>query len=244
MTINETVREKRVFSQQTERDYRHLILDSNKIKKCIYFDYVILIKQGDLPYPKRWLRYFSLLPQKGQVVPVENYNREDYEYIFLPYPGFSDEMKKELELLGQPTDDSNKFSNFLIQLDEIPDHLLPLVKKEITSCFEQTTEPPAIDAYVYEEQGETAYLILEFEDNPHDIDEDATTRFQSMETLQTYELPGEHKRLYKVNEPDAHYNSERWFVYSYEDANFPYLEELHELEDLLPYTAFKELQVK
>ncbi|PVC74942.1 hypothetical protein C2I27_03390 [Priestia megaterium] len=235
---------KSIVKQETDRDYRYLILDSTKIKKCIHFDYVILIKHGDLPYPKRWIRYVNFKPVKGQVVPVEDYNREDYEYIFMPEPGLSDELKSGLELIGQPIDDSNKFGEFLSQLDIIPDQLLPVVKEEINFCLKSGVEPRAIDAYEYEEQGEKVYVILDLEDNPHYIEKEVTEEFQAMQTVEAYELPTKDMHLYKVNDPSSSYSPERWFIYSYADENFPYFEEIYEIENLLPYTAFKELQVK
>lgn len=244
MTISEIVAGKRIFKELTEKDYRYLILNSSNIKKCIHFDYLILIKHGDLKYPKNWIRYVNFKPVKGQVVRIEDYNRDDYEYIFMPDPGLSDELKNELELLGQPTDESNRFGDFLSQLDIIPDQLMPLVKEEIDSCLKSGVEPRVIDAFEYEEQGEKVYVILNLEDNPHDFEEETTAEFQNMETVEAYELPTKNTRLYKVNDPNSSYHPEKWFIYSYADANFPYFEEIYEIENLLPYTAFKKLQMK
>lgn len=243
LSINELVRGKRVFEQETEKGDRYLVLDANKIQKCIHFDYVILIKPGDLPYPKKWTRYFKSKPEKGQVIPVEEYNRDDYEYIFMPDFGLRDELKKPLEELGYPVDDTNKGENFLSQLDEIPEQLLPIVKNIIELNQKDTTEPQTIDCYVYEEQGEPIYFILEAEENVNSISRELTIKFSNMVTLEIYETPLRDKRLYKANDTTEQYKSKSWFVYSDKDTHLPYFEELYDLEDLIPYTAFKELQL-
>lgn len=60
MTISEIVAGKRIFKELTEKDYRYLILNSSNIKKCIHFDYLILIKHGDLKYLKNGLDTLTL----------------------------------------------------------------------------------------------------------------------------------------------------------------------------------------
>ncbi|MGR6342358.1 hypothetical protein ACU5CE_31890 [Priestia megaterium] len=83
----------------------------------------------------------------------------------MPDSGLSDELKNELKFLGQPTDDSNRFDDFLSQLDIIPDQLFPFVKEEIDSCLKSGVESRIIDAFEYEEQGIMVYVILNLEDN-------------------------------------------------------------------------------
>nr|WP_280146647.1 hypothetical protein [Priestia megaterium]MDH3168909.1 hypothetical protein [Priestia megaterium] len=246
LSINELVRGKRIFKQETDRDYKYLTLDADKIRKCIYFDYVIAIKPGDLPYPKKWwLRYFSTKPVKGQIVPVEEYKKGDYEYIFMPEFGLRDELKRELEELGYDTDDSNKGESFLSQLDEIPAKLLPTVKNIVELNQKDTTRPiTIIDCYMYEEQGEPVYFIVEDDLDVSTISEELTIKFQNMVTHEVYETPTKDKYLYKAKDTTDRYKSESWYLYSDNDANFPYFEELFNLEDLIPYTAFKEIQLK
>lgn len=65
-----------------------------------------------------------------------------------------------------------------------------------------------------------------------------------MITLDVYETPSKDRCLYKANDTTNRYKSESWYVYVDKDANFPYFEELFELEDLIPYTAFKQCNTK
>jgi hypothetical protein len=241
--FNELLKGKRVYTQEGERDDRYLILSSDRIKKFVYLTYKILIKHGDLPYPKKWIRYFGFKPAKGELVPVEEFNADDYEYIFSPDYALSEEMKERLIELGYPTDDTNKHENFLILLDEIPDSLIPLVKRDIEFDMEGD-KFQIVDCYVYTENEEEIYYLLDADEHINSIKEESTNEFTDKETLDVYSLEEEKKRLYNIRGGTGLYSAEGWYLYFYDDLNFPYLEKLYELEDVLPYTSFKRCDLK
>lgn len=240
-SIKEIVKNKRIYEIDDNQDY--YILEEDKVKKLIFFDFVIAIKQGDLPYPKRWIRCFEdEHPKKGQVLPIEEYNRDDFEYIFMPEHRFPQELQEAFRDLGCATSkDEYKSENFLIELDEIPNHLLPLVKDNIIKSQEDAHEPYEKEFYEYVKDGETHYLLVSgMESFIMKITGEVTDEFQNIETEEVYKVPSKNMSLFKVNDLDSKYRS-NWFMYSTEDPNFPRLKELHDIEDLIMYTDFTKL---
>lgn len=244
LSINEIIKNKRIF--EVDDDCNYFILDENKIKKCMCFDYVIAIKHGDLPYPKKWLRFFDMEhPINGQAVPIEEYNSDEYEYVFMPDFHFPDELKKPLEELGYTRGRGYKAENFLIELDEIPEQLLPIVKDMIIENQKHTSGPEQNDFYVYEKDGESVYFLVGREEGfINTITDEVTTKFQDIKTLEVYETPSKDTYLFKTKDPLSSYSSERWFVYLTADPNFPCLKEVDEVADMLPYTSFKVTEPK
>lgn len=243
-TIEEIVKNKRIY--QIDDDFDYYILEKDKIKNLMFFDYVIAIKHGDLPYPKRWIRCFRMEhPKKGQVLPLEEYNRADYEYIFMPEHRFPEELQEAFKNLGCVTSKEEYNSeNFLIELDEIPNHLLSLVKENIIKNQEGAGEPYEKEFYEFEKDGEIHYFLVSgIESFVMTITDEVTDDFQNTETVEVYKMPSKDTYLFKVKNPDNKYRF-KWFIYLTEDLNFPRLKELHEIEDLVTYTDFTKLDLK
>ncbi|MES9681777.1 hypothetical protein ABWK22_02430 [Gottfriedia acidiceleris] len=222
----------RVFKQENDKT-RYLFLPEERINKyyCIYE--MIFIKNGDLLFPNRWI-----LHRGSSLIPLKDFNPEDYEYMFYPNL-FVKWMQKALEPFINIKLDED-FSN-LIALENIPLNAEASVRELLE---DEKSEPSIVEAYI---GTDGKFIILDVDSglNDSNITEECTSDFADKTIVGTYTNQDEY--LFQVvpnknaNDFGHRFSSEtRWFhCHIDKSKQFNVLSELYDIEDIIPFTKFE-----
>jgi len=226
---------KRIFDQEGERI---LELATENIYQYVNLSSCVAIKKGDLLSPSKWIDY-EHVDRTASLIPLEDFNLDDYEYVFFLFVSGARELRK---LLGLPLlgDDVLDYQS-IFKIDAIPVELSSELKELIKGeDYINTANFNNFVTDVFVAGKDT--LILD-RDGVYDVSEELTSKFLNMELQLSKSCfrDGKKLQLLKLNDPLSRYtNDEKWYVYyDSEITNARVLEEIRDIEDILKYTDFK-----
>lgn len=222
----------RVFKQEND-EVRYLFLPKNRIQKFHCFYNAILIKKGDLLYPRRWINL-----QDTVLMPLETFNLEDYECMFFPNLLVKD-MQKALDPFIDIRVDEEYTS--VLALEELPAAAEPSIRDTLK---DENEEPMIVEAYM-KPDGST--IILDSQMTDHDIEDECTADFAKLQISESYNLESDsNQHIYKGIPIDGedripfYTTSLQWYHSQFDESTeITTLKELNDIEDMLPFTKFQ-----
>lgn len=231
ITLFENVR---VFEQHTD-ETQYLVLPEEKIKKYVFFAFEIAVKKGDLSYPNRWIRFNDTLIEE------EKFSYEDYDLIFAPDKWNAAEVK---EAIGDELniEYDSEFNN-LLSMKEISIEIALKIKEAVSKySYVKKGDAHEVEAFsVTKDQ----FLILD-DMMGHNITYEYTEEFKEKVTDVVYTNPLNNTTLLRVglaSGDKAIFGSNGTWYISWRDStdNYTILRELHEIEDIIPFTSFEKI---
>ncbi|PHF07213.1 hypothetical protein [Bacillus toyonensis] len=230
--MKELLKGKRAFSREIE-DKEYLILPATEFSEAMYFSYMTLIKKGDMPYPDRWIDYQSQDERSG-LIPLEDFNEDDYEYIFMKEKLMENRLDENLNPYGITvgTDLKNLF-----EIAEISDEIQQVIKDVLDEWnLIGELQLERCEILHYSDGDSSEFVRIQHECSTHDIDYDETDYLTDQTITETYKrkLETHTEYLHKTNE-------NRWFIEkpSIEPFALFVIEEIWDIEDMIPFTTFK-----
>ncbi len=228
---------KRIFDQDGTNFY--LVFPEEKIKEYKYLSYTILIKKGDILHPTRWINYSRAL-DSDVLIPSEQFNFENYEFVFHPEGLMIEELNDVLKEIDFTI--NADFSN-IFEIQEIPSGLLPRLVAVFEEYKYSSNDVLTVEAFSYIQNDELKYIILDSEFTNDDIIDEYTKEFLSMEIIKTYSRQNEDETEFlikTIGNRSIYAIDELWYAYYPVDPQHTYhvLTNIFEIEDMLPYTNF------
>ncbi|WP_142385312.1 hypothetical protein [Bacillus sp. UMB0728] len=231
------IRGMRIFKQDGEKS-RYALIPEKAIFKYAFLNMDIAIRKGDLLTPHKWEYH------KKTLIREELFSFDDYEYIFYPDKWTSELLNKALEPFLPSNLEKGESLDYLQQLEKIPAE----AERSVREIIEQEMIPPEgvmiTEAYVYKHHNQSRSLILSEDVYGDDITGEETNRFQQLKLQEVYQNASSAQYLYKLKSKDDHndsfiFNKGDWYIfYTDESGTFSWMEELFDIDDLLPFTNF------
>ncbi|PGO61764.1 hypothetical protein CN980_28970 [Bacillus cereus] len=230
--MKELLKDNRAFSREIVEKY-YLILPSDRLVKSMNLSYRVLIKKGDLPYPNRWINFMSQDEING-LVPLTEFNEDDYDYIFVNESLLVDELNTALIPFGITVDYKLKNLLDLVEISEEIQSKIKVILDEWNDIGELELEKCEVMHYI--NKGEKEFVRIQEDCSTHDIDYEDTKYLTAQTIVATYirETARHTEYLHKTNE-------NRWFIVkpSHEPFVLFIIEEIWDIEDMIPFTTFK-----
>lgn len=232
--MNTLFSDKRIFDQKSER---YLVIDKAFIDSYVYLSPYVAIKKGDLLSPYKWIDYSEKEPEDC-LIPLSEFNLDDYEYIFYLGVAGAREVRKFLGLSLLESKEQDYKSIFEIKLVQahLESALRELIQTEDYITAERL-EHFTTDAY---RSGEDV-IIMEY-NLVHNIHGEVTAEFNEKEFLNSKNMIRDGKvfKLLQFVSEESYDDNQDWFIYCESEYKGVFeLIPIYTIEDLLPYTDFK-----